>query len=473
MLFNYWFIILVLLALPVYYSLSRPWQNSLLIVASYAFYSYWDYRFLSLIIISTVLNFYFSSKIHVSQNPATKRTWLLISLVLNLGILGFFKYYNFFISSFISAFQPFGFMPQVSILKIILPLGISFFTFKIMGYLIDVYRDRQAPADIGSFALFVGYFPEISAGPIGRAGTFLPQIDKKRLFAKEQIFAGLQLILLGYFKKKVIADAVAPYVDQLFTGTGQFMCLDLLCGMYLYTIQIYADFSGYTDIVRGISKLFGIEIMENFRQPYLSRNIREFWTRWHISLSSWLRDYLYIPLGGSRKGPARTYANLLATMLLCGLWHGASWVFVAWGGIHGVYITVNRFFRNSVKKPDSGREEGQGVVKSAVSVFITFHVVAFAWIFFRAPDFSTAWTYISSLVDISRFGYMSSSLILITLFYLILTLAIDLPMYRSDRELLVTHETPWPWRAVVYALLILCISFLGETYVQPFIYFQF
>jgi alginate O-acetyltransferase complex protein AlgI len=473
MLFNYWFIIVVLAALPVYYSLSRVWQNAFLIVASYAFYSYWDYRFLVLIVITTVFNWYFSTAIHTSQKQATKKTWLIISLVLNLGVLGFFKYCNFFITTFIAAFQPFGFLPHVQILKLILPLGISFFTFKIMGCLIDVYRGRQAPADIMSFALFVSYFPEISAGPIGRAHAFLPQIDRKRTAAQEQIVAGLQLILLGYFKKKVIADGVAPYVDQLFTDTGQFMSLDLLCGMYLYTIQIYADFSGYTDIVRGISKLFGIEIMENFRQPYLSRNIREFWTRWHISLSSWLRDYLYIPLGGSHKGTGRTYANLLATMLLCGLWHGASWVFVAWGGIHGVYIAVNRLFRNSVGKPDSGGEEGQSVIKSVVSVFITFHAVAFAWIFFRAPDFGTAWTYISSLLDMSRFGYVSSSLIVVTLFYLVLTLVIDLPMYRAGRELLVTRETPWPWRAVVYALLILCISFLGETYVQPFIYFQF
>lgn len=473
MLFNYWFIILILAMLPVYYSLTRLWQNIFLILASYLFYSYWDYRFLSLIIITTLLNFYFSSKIHASTDQATRKTFMIISLVYNLGILGFFKYYNFFIASFISAFQPLGFVPHVQLLNLILPLGISFFTFKIIGYLIDVYRGQQAPANILSFALFVGYFPEISAGPIGRAHAFLPQIGTKRIFTKEQIFAGMQLILLGLFKKKVIADAVAPYVDQLFMDTHQFKNIDLLCGMYLYTIQIYADFSGYTDMVRGISKLLGIEIMENFKQPYLSKNINEFWRRWHISLSTWLRDYLYIPLGGNRKGGLRTYINLLATMLICGLWHGASWVFVAWGGIHGIYIAIYRFIKNSFTKPGAAPLEKPGYLRSFLSVLLTFHLVGLAWIFFRAPDFETAYNYLYSLLNVSNSGYSSSSLLLITLFYIALVLAIDFPSYKSDRELLVTSETPWPWRSVVYALLILSISFLGATYVQPFIYFQF
>lgn len=396
-----------------------------------------------------------------------------MSLMYNLSILGFFKYYNFFVDSFIAAFQPFGFLPNMQILNLILPLGISFFTFKIIGYLMDVYRGEQAPADIISFALFVGYFPEISAGPIGRAGTFLQQIDRKRIIGKEQIFAGLHLILLGFFKKKVIADAVAPYVDQLFSSPQQFMSIDLLCGIYLYTLQIYADFSGYTDIVRGASKLLRIEIMENFKQPYLSKNIREFWKRWHISLSTWLRDYLYIPLGGSKKGTARTYINLLATMLLCGLWHGASWVFVAWGGIHGTYLALSRYFRGSLKKPGSTTLQVHGTMKSLFSVFITFHIVAFAWIFFRAPDLETAYNYSYFLFNISHLGYSSASLIFITLFYMAVVLAIDLLPYRFNRELLVTSETPWLWRSIVYALLILSISFIGESYVQPFIYFNF
>lgn len=473
MLFNYWVIIAVLAALPLYYSLNRQWQNIFLIVASYAFYSCWDYRFLSLIIITTFLNFYFTAKIHETQDRPARKTFLIIGLVYNLGILGFFKYYDFFITSFIAAFQPLGFVPHVRVLNLILPLGISFFTFKIMGYLIDVYRGGQRPADMVSFALFVGYFPEISAGPIGRADTFLPQIARKRPFAKERIFAGLQLILLGFFKKKVIADAVAPYVNQLFSSPQQFMSMDLLCGIYLYTLQIYADFSGYTDIVRGISKLLGIEIMENFRQPYLSKDIREFWRRWHISLSRWLRDYLYIPLGGSRKGTARTYINLLATMLLCGLWHGAAWVFVVWGGIHGLYLASSRYFRGSLKKPGAVVPEAHGTVRTLLAMLMTFHLVAFAWIFFRAPDFQRASLYILAMFNPANFGYSSASLMLVTLSYLALVLAVDVPLYRSKRELLVTPEAPWVWRGVVYALLILAVSFLGETYVQPFIYFQF
>ena len=298
---NYWFIFLIFAILPLYYSLRKPWQNIFLIVASYVFYGFWDYRFLSLVIITTLLNYFFSSKIHRANDHATKKIILIISLIYNLGILGFFKYYNFFITSFIAAFQSFGFIPHVKILNIILPLGISFFTFKIMGYLVDIYKNKQTPSNLASFALFVSYFPEISAGPIGRAHKFLPQIERRRLIAKEQMFAGAQLILLGLFKKKMIADAIAPYVDQLYSSPQGFMSVALLCGMYLYALQIYADFSGYTDIVRGISKLLGIEIMENFKQPYLSRGISEFWRRWHISLSSWLKDYLYIPLGGCQR----------------------------------------------------------------------------------------------------------------------------------------------------------------------------
>ncbi len=473
MLFNYWIIILILGFLPIYYSLTRIWQNVFLIVASCVFYSYWDYRFLSIIILTTLLNFFFSLKIHSSNNQMTRRTFLIISLLFNLGILGFFKYCDFFITSFISAFQSFGFVPHLSLLNLILPLGISFFTFKIIGYLIDVYRKNQAPADFLSFALFVSYFPEISAGPIGRAHAFLPQTDAKRFFKKEQIFAGLQLILLGFFKKKVIADAVAPYVDQIFLNTQQLSSIDLLCGMYLYTLQIYADFSGYTDIVRGISKLFGIEIMENFKQPYLSRNINEFWRRWHISLSSWLRDYLYIPLGGNRKGNIRIYINILLTMLLCGLWHGASWVFVAWGGIHGLYISFYRYFKSSFAKSGKTLQAKHSHIRFFLSVLLTFHLVALAWIFFRAPDFTIATRYISAIFDISNIGFSSTPLILTTFFYMALILAIDIPLYRYNREFLVTSETPWPWRSVVYALLILSISFIGVTYVQPFIYFQF
>jgi D-alanyl-lipoteichoic acid acyltransferase DltB (MBOAT superfamily) len=419
------------------------------------------------------LNFYLSKKIHSSQGRTAKRAFLIIGLVYNLGLLGFFKYVNFFIASFVSAFELFGYSLGLPLLKIILPLGISFFTFKIIGYLIDTYRGNKSPADLLSFALFVSYFPEISAGPIGRASAFLPQIDRKRHIVKEQVFAALQLIVLGYFKKKVIADAVAPYVDQLFTSPEHFMCIDLLCGMYLYTLQIYADFSGYTDIVRGLSKLLGIEIMQNFKQPYLSRNINEFWRRWHISLSSWLRDYLYIPLGGNRKGNTRTYINLLMTMLLCGLWHGASWVFILWGVIHGIYLSIFRYFRENFKKTSLVTPKRESNIKSFLSVLLTFHLVGFAWILFRAPDFVTASKYMNSLFSIPQLSTSSISIIFITMFYLVLTLVIDFPSYRYDRELLVTSDTPWLLRSVVYASLILCISFLGESYVKPFIYFRF
>jgi alginate O-acetyltransferase complex protein AlgI len=474
MLFNYWTLISILLLLPLYYSLTKLWQNIFLLAASYAFYCYWDYRFLLLIIITTILNFFFSMIIHSSEKQSSKVSFLVMSLVFNLGMLGFFKYYNFFITSFYSALKPFGIAPHLQLLNLILPLGISFYTFKIIGYLIDIYRGDERPADILPFAVFVSYFPEISAGPIGRAHAFFPQIREKRLIAKEQIVGGLQLILLGYFKKNVIADVITSYVDPLFSHPEQYLNIELLCGMYLYTLQIYADFSGYTDIVRGISKLLGIDIMENFRQPYLSRNINEFWRRWHISLSTWLRDYLYIPLGGNRKGIFRTYIHLLMTMLLCGLWHGASWVFVAWGCIHGVYLAMFRYLKETRGTRPAQIKENYGRIRSFISIFLTFHLVGLAWIFFRSPDLSAAFQYIYALFNLSHFGDSSSiSLILITIFYMSIILIIDVPLYLSKREFIVTDETPWPWRSVVYALLILGIAFIGETYVRPFIYFQF
>lgn len=467
------FILFLTVVIPTYYCLSTRWQNIFLILASYVFYSYWDYRFLSLIMISTCINYYLALRIQSAHSDRLKRLFLIISLSCNLGFLGFFKYFNFFINSFSTLTQSFGFGPFTNSLHIILPLGISFYTFQIMAYIIDVYRGKQsATTDFISFALYVSYFPQLVAGPIERSQHLLPAIQSKRIVTREQITAGVQLILIGFVKKIAIADAVAPHVNMFFTKPQQFSSLDLLCGMYLFALQIYGDFSGYSDIARGVSKLMGIELMINFKQPYLSQSISEFWRRWHISLSSWLRDYLYIPLGGNRKGTLATYRNLFITMFLGGLWHGAAWVFVFWGCLHGIYLAVHRFFRNSIIK-SSFPSESQNFIVKAIKILITFHLVCFAWIFFRAPNFATAYSYISTLVSFSSLWFTDSSLLMLTVFYVLFVLAIDLPSYISDRELLLSDQSPWVWRGLVYALLIITLSFIGESHVQPFIYFQF
>ncbi|MFZ5569865.1 MAG: MBOAT family O-acyltransferase [Thermodesulfobacteriota bacterium] len=475
MLFNSWvFLLFLAVVLPVYYSLNTRFQNIFLIVASYFFYGYWDYRFLSLIVISTTVNYTIALGIQTAAGKKKKKL-LIIGIILNLGFLGFFKYYHFFIDSLSDVFQILGFSPVTSTLKIILPLGISFYTFQAMAYIIDVYLGRQtATKDKISFALFICYFPLLLAGPIERAGHLLPMLQSKRVVRREDVTAGIQLILIGLVKKIAIADAVAPFVNRLYQDCNGHMSLDLLCGVYLFAIQIYGDFSGYSDIARGVSKLLGIDLIMNFRQPYFSKNIVEFWRRWHISLSGWLRDYLYIPMGGNRKGKWKTYRNLMITMLLGGLWHGASWVFVIWGGLHGAYLALHRIFKEITKKEirENSRSWKTAVI-TWFSVFVTFHLTSVAWVFFRSPDLRTAGVYLLRLASPANWGYGDASLVQATVFYLLFTFLLDLPQYLADRELLLTAGTHWIWRGLTYAMLMVMISFIGESYVQPFIYFQF
>jgi len=476
MLFNSWeFILFLSIIIPVYYLLSHRSQNYFLIAASYFFYGYWDYRFLSLIIISTLVNYFLGLKIQSSQNRHNKNLFLIFSLMCNLGFLGFFKYCNFFIESFSFLVARIGLTPSFHTLNIILPLGISFYTFQILSYVIDIYRNKQHPtSDFISFALYVCYFPQLVAGPIERAQRLLPKIQTKRHVSKENIYAGIQLILIGYVKKIAIADAVAPYVNTLFANHHSYLSLDLLCGVYLFALQIYGDFSGYSDIARGVSKLMGIDLMINFKQPYFSRNVSEFWKRWHISLSSWLRDYLYITLGGNRNGQLMTYRNLFVTMFLGGLWHGASWVFILWGCLHGIYLSLYRYLNERKSKADTLVQNKINLfIGDALSVIFTFHIVSLTWVFFRAPDLKTAYSYLSTLFNPSFWGYTGGSLSFVTLFYILFVFALDFPMYKSGQELLLTNKTHWTIRSAVYAGLILILTFLGESNVQPFIYFQF
>lgn len=319
-------------------------QNLLLLVSSYVFYAWWDWRFLSLIIISSFIDYKVGSKIFTSTTKKQRKSWLLVSLVANLGLLSFFKYYNFFAESFADLANIFGWQPNSLTLNIILPVGISFYTFQTLSYTIDIYRKQFQPTkDVLSFFTYIAFFPQLVAGPIERASNLLPQIEKKREFKKEWFNEGAIQILVGLFRKIVIADTLGTYVDAIYSDVGIYNSTTIVLATFFYAFQIYFDFAGYSDIAIGTAKLLGFKFHQNFNLPYFSKSLTEFWRKWHMSLSYWLRDYLYVSLGGNRKGIKITYRNLMLTMLLGGLWHGSSWNFVIWGGIHGIVLSIEKY----------------------------------------------------------------------------------------------------------------------------------
>ncbi len=474
------FVVFLAIVLPLYYSLSHRWQNRFLVVASYVFYGYWDWRFLALLALSTVTDFVIARRLESSHTERTRRALLLASLSVNLGILFFFKYYGFFVDSAIALLSRVGFEPNVPLLQVVLPVGISFYTFQTLAYTIDVYRKKQrATADFTAFALYVSYFPQLVAGPIERASRLLPQIQRPRRVSAEALQSGAQLILWGFVKKVVVADGLAPYVERCFAHPGSFSAGALLLGVYAFAFQIYGDFSGYTDIARGVSRLMGIELMANFRQPYWSRNITEFWRRWHISLSSWLRDYLYIPLGGNRKGPGRQYVNLLLTMLLGGLWHGAAWTFVIWGGLHGAFLALHKLWTRGKKIGTEGSPNSAGGwAVFFVKAFVTFHLVCLTWIFFRAESAYDAREYLYAImgllfsVDFS-IGPAIRGLPQTLLLAGGLVVLLDAICWRKDTEVPVDQASPLWVRTVMYAIALLLLSFAREPSSDTFIYFQF
>lgn len=374
------FFIAVLL---LYYSLSQRWQNRMLLAASYFFYGWWDWRFLGLILISTSTDFFCSLQMGKRRNDESKWRFLALSIIVNLTILGFFKYWNFLTENLAEVLNLLGFPASIHVLNVMLPVGISFYTFKTISYSVDVYRGDIEPAsDFVDYALFVSFFPLLVAGPIERARNLLPQIARERRFNWQQFGEGLQVIFWGLFKKVFVADNLGLIVDQVYrspTAPGT----EYIIATWAFAFQIYGDFSGYSDMAQGISKCMGFEIMQNFRQPYMAINPSDFWRRWHISLSSWLRDYLYIPLGGNKKGPAKTYRNLMVTMLLGGLWHGAAWNFVFWGGYHGLLLVLQRALR---AKRNPGSDVNISALSQMAMAFITFQLVCIGWVFFRAQS---------------------------------------------------------------------------------------
>ncbi|MCP4547830.1 MAG: MBOAT family protein [bacterium] len=449
-------------------------QNLLLIVASYIFYGWWDYRFLSLIIISSLVDYSIGLHLGRSGDAGRRRFLLMISMVVNLGILCVFKYFNFFVDSGAALLERLGLHANVPALRVILPVGISFYTFQTMSYTIDIYRRKLEPTrNIAAFFAFVAFFPQLVAGPIERATNLLPQFLRHRRFDEVRARDGLRQILWGFFKKVVIADTLAPHVETIFSGHAQLDAASLWIGVLFFAIQIYCDFSGYSDIAIGVARLFGFDLMRNFAYPYFSRDIGEFWRRWHISLSTWFRDYVYIPLGGSRSGKSRRMFNLILTFTISGLWHGASWTFVVWGLINGLYyipLMLAGIQKNHTDNPGAGRMLPS--LKEIMLIAVTFLQVLLAWVFFRSDSLRSAFGYLRGMAGSGGSGETPLNSYLPSM-GLILILVIIEWLQRSKQHGLDIVALPGGLRWTVYTIIVATVLALGNNAEVQFIYFQF
>ena len=515
------FLVFIAVFLPLYFSMKGKARLLLCLVGSYFFYGWWDWRFLSLIAFSTFIDYFVGLQLEDTEEQSARKRLLTISMVVNLGFLAFFKYFNFFIGSFAEMLQDWGYAGSTSTLNIILPVGISFYTFQSMSYTIDVYFKKiKVERDFIRFATFISFFPQLVAGPIVRASDFLPQFQKDKNFEWDRLTAGLGQILWGFFKKVAVADSIAPFVDQCFAAPGGYSSMHLLVGIIFYSFQIYCDFSGYSDIAIGLARILGFDFPDNFKTPYFSKNFSEFWKRWHISLSSWLQDYLYIPLGGNRNGSFGSYffillfmgltvlvtgwwllgvlfggmivwgywyirrsekhgktlfnyMNLMVTMLLGGLWHGASWAFVFWGFLHGSYLIIQRLtssywnrFLDALRVP--------GFIQNGLAIGIVYFWTCVAWIYFRAPDFEIANSYIANIVALENFNFgsvvnkfvVAKGFLMIGAMLLVEISDFNFTYYR------VVQRQPI-FRVVSFAILLWLIAFFGTFGSNSFIYFQF
>ncbi len=474
MLFNsLQFLVFFVIVYAFYLLLPHRWQNRMLLLASYIFYGSWDVRFLALLIFSTTADYFFALRIDSAACPAGRRKWVTASLVLNLCILFFFKYFNFFVDSFDILARKFGIHIPLRMLNVVLPVGISFYTFQALSYTIDVYRGILRPTGRWSeFALYVAFFPQLVAGPIERATNLLPQVQNPRTVSDYGISHGAYLILWGIFQKVVIADNVSVVADSVF-GNRPDSGLLVLVGIYAFAVQIYCDFAGYSNIARGLAFMLGFRLVLNFRNPYFAENPRDFWQRWHISLSSWLRDYLYIALGGNRGNAGFVCRNLMLTMLLGGLWHGAAWTFIVWGFYHGVLLILHRFFKDTFRLPVPVMPSAAKLCRILKIVFF-FHLICLSWLFFRSSSMTQVFDMLSVAVnqlwpaDISAAAANG-----LQLFYYALPLAVmEIWQYREGDPLVVL-KAPRPVRVLVYMALFYGIIIFARDNAQSFIYFQF
>ncbi|MDP9080729.1 MAG: MBOAT family protein [Bacteroidota bacterium] len=455
------------------------YQNILLLCASYFFYACWDWRFLFLLVFSTVLDYVTGIKMSESNSAKTKKTWFWLSVIVNLGFLGVFKYFNFFAASMAIAMANIGLHVNPWTLKVILPVGISFYTFHGLSYVIDIYKNRiPAERNFISYSLFVSFFPLLVAGPIERATHLLPQVKKARTFDYYIAADGLRQMLWGLFKKAVIADQCSEYANVIFANSANYTGSTLVLGAIFFTFQIYCDFSGYSDMALGIARLFGIDLLRNFAFPYFSRDIAEFWRRWHISLSTWFRDYLYIPLGGSKGGTWTKVRNTFIIFLVSGFWHGANWTFITWGLLNALYIMPLIIFKtNRVNLQIVAKGRALPSAREFFQILLTFALTVFAWIFFRATSISHAFSYIGrvfskSLFTVPRFD--ANRTMVFETFILILVFIV-IEWSGRENQYAIASLAKLKSKSLRYAFyfsLILTIYLLmGRE--QQFIYFQF
>lgn len=452
-------------------------------VASYFFYGFWDWRFLILLAFSTFLDYFTGLKIHDATSHRVRKAWLITSVLINLGFLSFFKYFNFFTDSFASLVSLLGFVPHRSTINIVLPVGISFYTFHGLSYVFDIYNKKIKPTTNWiNYTLFVSFFPLLVAGPIERATHLLPQVEKARVFDYQKAVSGMRQILWGLFKKVVIADNLAQYANMVFNHSGQYSGLVLFIGAFCFAVQIYCDFSGYSDIALGAARLLGFELLKNFSFPYFSRDIAEFWRRWHISLSSWFKDYVYIPLGGSKGGNWMRVRNTFIIFIVSGFWHGANWTFVIWGLLNALYIMPSIVFktnRNHIEIVAQGKYFPNA--KELLQMMLTFILTIFAWIFFRAATVAAAFDFIQKIIltafskrsvhDLIEFVYWKiglDKLFIVFMFFLVEWLgresnfAIERIDYKSNKLF------KWSFYTLI---IVLIIFYIGDK--DQFIYFQF
>ncbi len=476
------------IVIGLFFSIPHRFRWTLLLGASYYFYMCWKPEYVILIMVSTLIDYYAGIKMGEEVHRRKRKKYLILSLVSNIGLLFSFKYFNFFNESIRTFFDGVNLFYGIPALDVLLPVGISFYTFQTLSYSIDVYRGAREPErHLGVFAVYVSFFPQLVAGPIERSTRLLPQFHKIQTFEYQRMADGIKLMLWGFFKKLVIADRLALYVNEVYNSPGEFSGIPLIMASYFFAIQIYCDFSGYSDIAIGSAKIMGFDLMTNFRRPYFSKSISEFWNRWHISLSSWFRDYLYIPLGGNRVTIRRWQFNLLVVFIVSGLWHGANWTFIVWGGLHGTYILISRLTQKIRARISS--QIGLNRVPQIQKLFkiiVTFHLVVFAWIFFRANSISDAFSIIKKIPAINYssitqdlvsgfhseyvlLGWTDLSVSLIAIAFLVV---VELIHRRGNLIQFVSSKPLW-LRWTAYYSLIVSIILFGIFRHAEFIYFQF
>ena len=481
MLFNsFEFAIFLPIVFIIYWAISR-WgiktQNAFILIASYFFYGWWDWRFLSLIAFSTIIDFLVGIQLNKTSKDSNRKALLLLSIIVNIGFLGFFKYFNFFVESFSELFTLFGQHISPTRLNIILPVGISFYTFQTLSYSIDVYRRKMKPTkDFIAFGAYVSFFPQLVAGPIERASNLLPQFKSRRTFEYDKAADGMRQILWGLFKKIVIADNCAVFVNDIFGNYAELSGSTLFLGAVLFAFQIYGDFSGYSDIAIGTARLFGFDLMRNFAFPYFSRDIAEFWRRWHISLSSWFRDYVYFPLGGSRGNKMMVLRNTLIIFLVSGFWHGANWTFIIWGLINAIYFIPLLLMNKNRKHTDQvASTTFLPTTREFIQILLTFILTTLAWVFFRAENINEAFSYLNRIFDQSLFK--APEILPVELLILITGLIIVEWIQRKKEHGLEIQNNKLvlrPVRWLLYITIILIIFFFGDFESgYEFIYFQF